>query len=90
MFDYFISLGSACHIAASMGKYGLRSFSAPFDWLVTPDFNWVLHYMDTNFNDFLLKKNLERYDEYQNHFQDKQSGFRFIHDAENFENDYEE
>ena len=89
MFDYFISLGCLCPIASSMGKFGLRSFSGPFDWLSTPDFSWVLHYIDTDFNDFLLKRNLERYDEHQNHFQDKQSGFRFTHDEENFEYDYE-
>lgn len=90
MFDYFISLGSHCPIAASMGKYGLRSFSAPFDWLITLDFKWVLHYIETDFTDFLLQRNLERYDEYPNHFRDKQSGFRFLHEVENFESAYGE
>jgi len=88
MFDFFISLGSLCPIASSMDKYGLRSFSGPFDWLVTPNFQWVLHYMNTDFNDFLLQENLERYYENPNHFRDKQSDFWFMHETENFEHDY--
>lgn len=89
MFDYFISLGSACPIASSMSQYGLRSFSGPFDWLITADFSWVLHYIETGFEDFLLRDNLERYDDYENHFRDKQSDFKFIHDLENFEREYD-
>lgn len=89
MFDYFISLGSLCPIAASMGRYGLRSFSGPFDWLITEDFSWVLHYLETDFADFLLQENLERYDEYPRHFLDIQSDVRFTHEAENFLYDYD-
>ncbi len=89
MFDYFVSLGSACPIASSMGKYGLRSFSGPFDWLVTQDFSWVLHYMETDFKDFLQQENLEEYGGCANYFYDKQSGIRFLHDIENFEHEYE-
>lgn len=89
MFDYYVSLGSACPMASSMSKYGLRSFSGPFDWLITKDFDWVLHYIETGFEDFMLKENLERFDDYSNHFRDKKSDIRFIHDAENFEKEYE-
>lgn len=89
MFDYYISLGSACPIASSMSKYGLRSFSGVFDWLITPDFSWVLHYMETDFKDFLLQENLERFDDYPLHFRDKKSNIKFIHDTESFENEYE-
>lgn len=88
MFDYFISLGSACPLASSMSKYGLRSFSSPFDWLATPNLEWVIHYIETDFKDFLLQKNLERYDENPRHFRDKESGFRFVHEDEDFENNY--
>jgi len=89
MFDYYISLGSMCPIASSMSKYGLRSFSGVFDWLITPDLNWVLHYIETDFQDFLLQGNLERYDEDPLPFRDKQSGIKFMHDTENFEKEYE-
>lgn len=38
MFANYISLGGECFIAASMAKYGLRSFSGPFDWCISPPF----------------------------------------------------
>lgn len=88
MFDYFISLGSACPVASSMSKYGLRSCSSPFDWLITSDFSWVLYHIDTDFKDFLLQENLESYDEYPKHFWDKQSGIKFLHDEESFRYEY--
>lgn len=88
MFDYFISLGSACPVASSMSKYGLRSCSSPFDWLITPDFSWVLYHIETNFINFLLQENLEMYDENPKHFRDKQSDIRFTHDNESFINEY--
>lgn len=89
MFDYFISLGCACSMAASMSKYGLRSCSCPFDWLITLDFSWVLYHIDTDFKDFLLQENLVSYDENPKHFMDKQSGIRFIHDQESFRDEYD-
>lgn len=36
-FSNFVSLGYICPVAASMSKYGLRSWSGPFDWLITKD-----------------------------------------------------
>lgn len=89
MFDYFISLGERCPIAASMEKYGLRSFSAPFDWLVTRNFNWVLQYLETDFSGFLLRENLEQYGEYPNYFREKQSDIWFLHENDSFEHHYE-
>lgn len=91
MFSNFISLGSACLTASSMSKYGLRSSSGPFDWLVTDSLQWVLHYMENDFEDFLLKDNLERMAEYPKAFRDKTSGFVFHHDYEYpFEVKYDE
>lgn len=91
MFSNFISLGSACLTASSMSKYGLRSWSGPFDWLVTDSLQWVLHYMENEFKDFLLKDNLERMAEYPKAFRDKTSGFVFHHDYEYpFEYKYDE
>ncbi len=82
MFDDFISLGDACAVAASMSKYGLRSWSGVFDWLVTPNFNMVLHLMEQNFKGFMLKENLENLSDNKNIFQDKKFGITFIHDVE--------
>lgn len=88
MFDYFISLGSVCPVASSMSKYGLRSCSSPFDWLVTQDFSWVLYHIDTDFKDFLLQKNLESCDENPYHFRDKLSNIIFLHEKESFRHEY--
>lgn len=94
MFDYFVSLGPTCPIASSMSKYGLRTFSGPFDWLVTEDFSWVLRFIESNFDGFLHRKNLERYSEKQEQkqkqkqFVDKSCGFIFLHEAEDFEYDF--
>lgn len=90
VFSNFISLGSACQTASSMEKYGLRSWSGPFDWLVTDSLQWVLHYMETDFADFLKKENLERCQENPKTFVERKSGFIFRHDHEYpFEDKYD-
>ncbi|MDE5931764.1 MAG: papain-like cysteine peptidase [Lachnospiraceae bacterium] len=90
-FSNFISLGSACQTASSMAKYGLRGWSGPFDWLVTDSLQWILHYMENDFEDFLRRENLER-DQYNpKTFIDRESGFIFRHDYEYpFEEKYDE
>ncbi len=91
VFLNFVSLGSACQTASSMEKYGLRSWSGPFDWLVTDSLQWVLHYMETDFENFLKKENLERCQENPRAFAEKKSGFLFRHDHEYpFEEKYDE
>jgi hypothetical protein len=91
MFSSFVSLGAACPTASSMSKYGLRSYSAPFDWLITSNFQWVLHYMMNDFSDFLQKNNLEIHDNNPRQFREKNSGFIFIHDKDySFVDNYDE
>lgn len=91
VFSNFISLGSACQTASSMAKYGLRGWSGPFDWLVTGSLQWVLHYMENDFEDFLKKENLERNKDNPKAFTDKESGFVFLHDNDYpFEGKYDE
>jgi len=82
MFSNFVSLGVACPTASSMSKYGLRSWSGPFDWLVTEAFEWVLYFIENDFFGFLEKKNLERVKGSPKKFVDKKSGFVFLHDQE--------
>lgn len=85
MFESFISLGKNCPVAASMSKYGLRSWSGPFDWLITYDFKWVLHFIENNFEDFLPQKHLKHLNKNKGNerqFRDEQSGFVFLHDCE--------
>ncbi|MCM1087826.1 MAG: papain-like cysteine peptidase [Muribaculaceae bacterium] len=91
VFSNFISLGSACQTASSMAKYGLRGWSAPFDWLVTDSLQWVLHYMENDFEDSLERENLERDKNNPKTFMDRKSGFVFRHDQEYpFEEKYDE
>ncbi|MCM1233277.1 MAG: papain-like cysteine peptidase [Ruminococcus flavefaciens] len=65
-----------------MSKYGLRSWSGPFDWLVTSNFEWIVHYLENDFKDFLQKENLECIDGYTEKFRDRENGFLFFHDEE--------
>ncbi len=57
-----ISLGHFCGVASECERMGLRSFSSPFDWLITEKFSVVLDLIDTNFSDFLRYDDL--YQEY--------------------------
>lgn len=61
-------------------KYGLRSFSGPFDWLVSDSLEWVFHYMNNNFQDFFMLDNLESYQNNFNKCRDRESGFIFLHE----------
>lgn len=93
MFESFVSLGQNCPVAASMSKYGLRSWAGPFDWLITFDFKWILHFMENDFEDFLPRKHLKHLDGNESNgwqFMDEQSGFIFLHDYEYaFEGEYD-
>jgi hypothetical protein len=88
MYEEYISLGFDCKVASSMSKYGLRSFSGPFDWYVS-DFSSVLKCMEEDFRYFLLKENLVEIQD-KPHFVDKRYGFYFIHDIEtSLDKDYD-
>lgn len=80
MFSSFISLGPHCATAASMSKYGLRSFSGPFDWLVSEHIEWIFYYIENDFRDFFVFENLECYQNNLNRCRDRKSGFIFLHE----------
>ncbi|MBE6963857.1 MAG: hypothetical protein E7443_04560 [Ruminococcaceae bacterium] len=88
MFEAFVSLGASCPVAAAMGRAGLRSFSGPFDWLVTRSFSSVLHFMETDFCDFLLPEHLARFPGNPRWFIDSSCDFKFLHDREDFQTEY--
>ena len=48
----------------------------------------VLYHMETDFKEFLLQENLERYDENPKHFLDKRFGIQFSHEEYSFINEY--
>lgn len=95
MFEHFVSLGYGCPVASSMSKYGLRSFSCPFDWILTRDFSKVLHYIESDFEGFLQQENLEPYRSEMlyrgtlNPFRDKSSGFVFLHEIEDYIDEFD-
>ncbi len=88
-FDNFVSLGSKCPVASSMSKYGLRSWSGVFDWLITQDFRWVLYNIENDFESFLSKENLEMYQDNPKKFRDVKTGFVFIHEELLFIEEFE-
>lgn len=94
MFDYIISLGWFCGTAASMKKYGFRSFSGPFDWLMTP-LDSVVYLLESDFEGFLNRNNLielQPRPEYptRKEFYDTALGISFQHDLVNgLDKDYE-
>lgn len=91
MFANFVSLGPYCFIAASMAKYGLRSWSGPFDWLITTDLKWVLYFIENDFESFLRKEDLERWNGDPRAFKNIRSGFGFVHERDYlFEEQYDE
>lgn len=57
MFKTFVSLGWYCGTAASLAKYGGRSFSSPFDWGFF-GFPGVIYALDNCFAEFLKEENL--------------------------------
>lgn len=58
MFTNYISLGGKCSVAASMAKYGFRSFSGPFDWCISNFIEGVIPLLETDFQEFMLYENL--------------------------------
>lgn len=98
MYNVFISLGCTCAVARSMQKYGLRSFSGPFDWCIS-EFRSILHTLETDFDDFLYKDNLQpeesiaeiKYDyDCPIYIRDKKYNFLFTHEVQaNLEKEYD-
>ena len=79
MFENIISMGCACGVACSMIKYGLRSCVGPFDWYVS-DFSSLLHFMETDFTDFLNRKHI-KISERPNEFYDEKYDCYFANDV---------
>ena len=87
MFKHFVSLGWYCGTAASLAKYGGRSFSSSFDWgfFGLPG---VIHALDNCFEDFLKEENiLPHYVEADGliHVVDKKYDMDFNHEISSLE-----
>jgi hypothetical protein len=72
-----------------MGRYGLRSFSGPFDWYFTHDFASVIDCIRTDFREFLVKENLQVVADKPQEFIDGHYKMHFNHDVkEDFETEF--
>lgn len=88
VFEHFISLGWTCATAASLAKNGFRDCSGPFDWYYSK-LDGVLHLIDTDFSDFMVKENLEILPENAEQFMDKKNHLHFTHEVDmDFETEY--
>lgn len=88
MFDNFISLGWFCGMTASLAKCGFRNGSYPFDWYFS-DFKSILHFIDTDFSDFMVRKNLRKVTDNPFTFEDIKYNLRFNHDIKaDFDQEY--
>ncbi len=89
VFKHYVSLGGSCHVAASMAKLGIRNFSGPFDWYISP-LRGVLQCLDMDFDGFLSLENLKVSDN-QRTFIDTKYEFNFPHEIKrSLEADYDE
>ena len=50
-YSNYVSLGSFCSVAMELERFGLRSASFPFDWLLS-DFRGVVEAINSNFGAF--------------------------------------
>ena len=79
-YKHYISLGHFCSVALELERYGLRSASYPFDWLITGSMEGVYQAITEHFERFLdedvLYQDREKHQVYHNHL------YRcsFIHD----------
>jgi hypothetical protein len=90
----YISLGSDCSIAYHLQKYGLRSFSFPFDWILSPkiekciendfiDLFDPLHYIEKNSKSFTPLLDEDWNEENENNIKIYHSIYKltFLHDT---------
>lgn len=78
-YSNYISLGSFCSVAMELERYGLRSASYPFDWLLSP-FNGVIEAINSKFealfDESLYEQSKQRLYVYRN----SKYNFEFVHD----------
>ena len=78
-YENFISLGYYCDVAKDLEELGLRSASAPFDWVIS-DLRGVILAIDNNFNDFMNLELLSQSINDRSHYFDPVYNVFFFHD----------
>ena len=78
-YNHFISLGYFCSVALELERIGLRSYSSPFDWIIT-DLEGVLNAIENNFTDFLRYDLLKQCEDNKTHYYNEKYKCSFFHD----------
>lgn len=80
-------LGFNCDCATFLRNKGLRTCAFPFDWLTGAKLETRIHLLETRFEGFLLKENLQDISgengtssKGTRHYLDTRTGFKFFHD----------
>lgn len=80
----YISLGYFCSVASELEKFGLRTESSPFDWVIS-DFEGVIENIKNHFSGYLdyelLAQNASNCTIYKN----TKYNISFFHDFNNYE-----
>lgn len=81
--DLFVSMGGACRPAHYLQKFHLRSFSSPFDWMMSYKLEHIIHFLRNDGADFFAQITEIRENEsgFSHRFvQDRQTGMISMHD----------
>lgn len=79
MYQHVISLGHFCSVAQELERLHLRSFSGPFDWIIS-DFSGVMALIDDGFADFLTPAYLCPHQTLPHIIRNQKYGISFYHD----------
>ena len=82
-FKNFISLGYFCEVAGELEKYGFRSASYPFDWMIS-DFSGIIKCIEEEFKDFLNINYLSQSAIERSHYKNEKYNFYFFHDFDKY------
>jgi hypothetical protein len=82
-YDFICPIGESCIASYRLRESLLQIESYPFDWLMDCKLDNFIHYLQTDFCDFLIKENLELYKDIPptncEHYKDLTTGTLFVH-----------
>lgn len=79
-YKYAISLGFCCWVAMDLRRYGLRSFSSPFDFIKSFSFENVIGLINNKFQSFIDPQYLLICEEDSRKFINTKVKLRFVHE----------
>lgn len=89
-YTHAVSLGYSCNIALDLERFGLRTQSSPFDWVITNDFSKVIKLIEDDFLDFLDDKNIYQYRGLYNYYVNTKYDVHFFHDFDSYHSYYKQ